>query len=102
VTGVGHGQANAVILPHAMAFNAAFAPEAMAGMARVARRSREDAIERVHALQTAIGVLTRLRDIGAREGLGDVARNVMGERGSTFNPREVRGLRRSPAARAAW
>jgi len=93
VTAVGHGQANAVILPHAMAFNADFAPEAMADMARAwPGEAARTAIERVHALQTAIGVPTRLRDIGVpREGLGDVARKVMGERGIYFNPREVRG-----------
>lgn len=93
VTGIGHGQANAVILPHAMAFNADFAPEAMAGMARAwPGGAGTPAIESVRELQAAIGVPARLREIGVpREALGEVARKVMSERGIYFNPRAVRG-----------
>jgi alcohol dehydrogenase len=93
VTGVGHGRANAVILPHAMAFNADFAPEAMASMGRAwPGKTAATAIERVQALQAAIGVPTRLRDIGVpREALDNVARKAMGERGIYFNPRTPRG-----------
>lgn len=93
VTGVPHGRANAVILPHAMAFNADAAAEAMAMLARIwPGAGGAGAIERVRELQAAIGVPTRLRELGvAREALGDVARKAMGERGLYFNPREVRG-----------
>jgi alcohol dehydrogenase len=93
VTGVGHGRVNAVILPHAMAFNSDFAPDAMASIARAwSGGGAATAIERVRELQTAIGVPTRLRDIGVpRATLGDVARKVMGERGIYFNPRAVLG-----------
>jgi alcohol dehydrogenase class IV len=94
VTGASHGQANAVVLPHAMAFNAEAAPEAMAGIARAwgAGAGARSAVGLVRELQSEIGVPTRLRDIGVpHDSLGAVAKKVMMERGVYFNPREVRG-----------
>jgi alcohol dehydrogenase class IV len=77
VTGASHGDANSVILPHAMSFNYQLAPESLP-------------VPRVRELQTALGVPTRLRDIGVpREALPGVAKKVMGERGLYFNPRRV-------------
>jgi alcohol dehydrogenase len=93
VTGVPHGQANAVVLPHAMAYNASAAPEAMAGIAGAwGAPHAADPVDLVRKLQTDVGVPTRLRDIGVqRSALGDVAQKVMGERGVYFNPRTVSG-----------
>jgi alcohol dehydrogenase class IV len=97
VTGASHGQANAVILPHAMAFNAGAAPEAMVGIARAwgaeaGESSADRAISLVRELQSEIGVPMRLREIEvARDSLRTVAKKVMMERGVYFNPREVRG-----------
>ena len=77
ITGVPHGEANAVVLPHAMRFN----DEAV---------TLPIAVDRIEALQARLDVPTRLRDIGvARETLGTIARKVMGERGLYFNPRPV-------------
>ncbi len=77
VTGASHGDANSVILPHAMRFNYAVAPPSLP-------------VERVEALQSELQVPTRLRDIGVqRETLSAIARKVMGERGLYFNPRRV-------------
>jgi alcohol dehydrogenase class IV len=94
VTGASHGQANAVILPHAMAFNAEAARDAMISIARAwgARAGADDAVALVRGLQSEIGVPTRLPDIGVpRDSLGAVAKKVMTERGVYFNPREVHG-----------
>lgn len=77
VTGAAHGDANSVILPHAMSFNYACAPESLS-------------VPRVRELQAELGVPTRLRDIGVpRAALAAVAKKVMGERGLYFNPRTV-------------
>jgi alcohol dehydrogenase len=91
VTGVPHGAVNAVILPHAMGFNRAAAPDAFAQMARTWPGAEElDLIERVRALQAGIGVPARLRDLDVpRAALADVAAKTMGERGLYFNPRTV-------------
>ena len=94
VTGVGHGAANAAILPHAIEFNALAASEAMAALVRAwpGARPGDSAADLVRGLQRQTGVPTRLRDIGvAREALDTVAAKVMGERGVYFNPRAVHG-----------
>ena len=81
VTGAAHGDANSVMLPHAVGFNY----EAMSG-AQVS----DYPLERILRLQKELSVPHRLRDIGvARETLGTVARKTMGERGLYFNPRQV-------------
>ena len=73
-TGISHGDANSVMLPHVARFNG---ESTLAG--------------RIVELQEAIAVPRRLRDLGVeREALAPVARHVMGERGVYFNPRAVR------------
>jgi alcohol dehydrogenase len=85
VTGVGHGDANAVMLPHAVAFNADAAAAALG--------AGHDAASLVHAirsLQAGIGVPTRLRDIGVPDSaLERIAAKTMRERGLYYNPRQV-------------
>lgn len=73
-TGVSHGDANSVMLPH------------------VARFNGEEALAmQIDELRESIGVPTRLRDLGVkREALPAVAKHVMGERGVYFNPRTIR------------
>jgi alcohol dehydrogenase class IV len=97
VAGIAHGVANSIVLPHAMAFNAADA-QAQADLAECATAlgashpSAAAAVERVQWLQARIGVPTRLRDTGmARALLPEVARKVMGEKGLYVNPRRVAG-----------
>lgn len=90
--GVAHGDVNAVILPHAMRFNAPETQAAMASFARAWNGKPSDAIDCVKDLQQQIGVPTRLRDIGVpRDALSAIAEKVMGERGVYFNPRIVKG-----------
>ena len=88
VTGVGHGDANAVMLPHAVAFNAPAAAPALARAA--AALGTTDLVEGLRALQAAIGVPTRLRDIGVpAESLDRIAAKTLRERGLYYNPRPV-------------
>ena len=93
--GVSHGDANSIMLPHAMAFNAvdagARADLAACALALGAREATaQAAIDRVKDLQRETGVPTRLRDRGVpRERLPAVAERVMAEKGLYVNPRRV-------------
>lgn len=91
VTGAAHGDANSVMLPHVAAFNYAAVPA-------------EVPVQRLRELQSALGVPTRLRDIGVpQDALPTVARKTMGERGLYFNPRPVRDAGEIEALlQAAW
>ena len=89
VTGAPHGQANAVLLPHALRFN----HPAVAGAldrARAVLPGQSDPIAWVEQLGAQLGVPQRLRDIGVpRQALAQIAHKTMGERGLYFNPRQV-------------
>jgi alcohol dehydrogenase len=90
--GVGHGEANAVMLPHVLAFNAAHVQDALDQALAVwpNRQADDTLITCVQALQARLNVPRRLRDLGiSRDQLQAVARQVMGERGLYFNPRTV-------------
>jgi alcohol dehydrogenase len=109
VAAISHGDANSIMLPHAMAFNAAD-PDAAAALALCAQAmgasdaSPEGAIERVQWLQQAIKVPTRLRDTGMQRSLlTEVAAKVMGEKGLYVNPRRVtQAAQVEPLLLAAW
>ena len=96
VTGVGHGDANAVMLPHVIAFNAPAAAQPLA-RAAVAMGAGHDAaalVQAVYALQAVIGVPTRLRDIGVPpDSLDRIADKTLRERGLYYNPRPVADAR---------
>lgn len=88
VTGVPHGEANAVLLPHALRFNReAVRPALEQASAALGGR---DVIEWIDELTRRLGVPRRLRDIGVRqEDMERIAHKTMGERGLYFNPRPV-------------
>ncbi len=89
VTGVPHGEANAVMLPHALRFNQP-AVEGALQRAATALPGGQEAIAWIEALGGALGVPRRLRDIGVPgEALEAIAHKTMGERGLYFNPRQV-------------
>lgn len=86
LSGRGHGALNAVILPHALQFNAC-AGEAELAPLRVAGG---DVAAWVRELQARTGVPSRLRDLGIdRTLLPSAARQVLRERGIANNPRPV-------------
>ncbi|GAA5235157.1 iron-containing alcohol dehydrogenase family protein [Verticiella sediminum] len=94
VTGAAHGEANAVMLPHCVAFNAeaAAAPLARAAQAVGAPGGPEALVGFIRALQTMARVPRRLRDIGVpHAALDTIAHKAMHERGLHYNPRPVTG-----------
>jgi alcohol dehydrogenase len=89
---VPHGEANAVMLPHALRFNAAHTHEALSRAARAwgCGETPEALIAAVVQLQKNLQVPYRLRDIGVPQAaLKPIALKTMGERGLYFNPRVV-------------
>lgn len=92
VTGVGHGDANSVMLPHSVAFNAAVAaqPLARAAAAMGAGHDAAALLGRLRTLQAETAVPTRLRDIGVpATALDRIAAKTLGERGLYYNPRPI-------------
>ncbi|MFC6734220.1 MULTISPECIES: iron-containing alcohol dehydrogenase [unclassified Haladaptatus] len=72
--GIGHGLANAVLLPHVMAYNLPAEPERYAEIARLLGEERESgdttldmakkSVDAVFALNEDIGIPTQIRDLG--------------------------------------
>jgi alcohol dehydrogenase len=88
--GVGHGDVNAVMLPHVVNFNALSAIEPLRRGAQAWGLEPDGLVRGINDLQQKLGVARRLRDIGVRESdLAAVAEKTMGERGLYFNPRRV-------------
>lgn len=92
-TGIGHGDANAVLLPEAVAFNAPACEAELAAAAAacgLAETSAMALVAHLRTLQRTLGVPTQLRDLGVPQAaLAAVAAQVMHERGLFFNPRRV-------------
>ncbi|WP_158215381.1 iron-containing alcohol dehydrogenase family protein [Candidimonas nitroreducens] len=94
VSGVPHGEANSVMLPHCVAYNAQAAAEPLARAAAALGLDGgpQSLVRALGALQVAAGVPARLRDIGVAErDLDRIAAKGMGERGLYYNPRQVTG-----------
>lgn len=97
---VPHGVANAIILPHIMAWNADFTGEkyrdiarAM-GVAKVCSMSlsevRQAAVEAVKKLSADVGIPARLRDVGMKEeDIGALAQAALDDVCTGGNPREA-------------
>jgi alcohol dehydrogenase class IV len=62
-----HAATHTVILPHALAYNAAAAPQAMAALARALGGADGDAAAALHELERRLGAPTALKDIGMPE-----------------------------------
>ncbi|MGB8818772.1 MAG: maleylacetate reductase [Rhizobiaceae bacterium] len=69
-----HAETHAIILPHAVAYNARSAPEAMRRIAHALGVS--DAANGLHALAKSIGAPTALKDIGMPDGGLDRAADI--------------------------
>lgn len=88
-TGIPHGLANAVILPHAIRFNADTEPEAMARLGAVLGRP-DDPAGAVADLLVALGLPTRLSECGvSADDLDAVARLSQSNGSIRANPRPV-------------
>lgn len=81
-----HAETHAIVLPHAVAYNAAAAPEAMARVARAL--SVEAAAAGLYDLAGALGVRRALKDIGMpADGVDRVA--ALAVRSPYWNPRPL-------------
>jgi maleylacetate reductase len=88
-TGIPHGLANAVILPHAMRYNAEAVPEAMARLGQALGRP-DDPAGAVADLVVALGLPTRLADCGVGDDDLDAVARLSQSNGSVqANPRPV-------------
>jgi alcohol dehydrogenase class IV len=84
--GLPHAETHAVVLPHATAYNAAHAPDAMVRIARALDAT--DAAMGLHDLAKRLGAPTALRDLGLREGDLDRAAEIA-SRDPYANPRPI-------------
>jgi alcohol dehydrogenase class IV len=91
--GLPHAETHAVVLPHAAAYNAAHAPEAMARVARALGAAQAPA--GLHELAKALGAPLSLRELGLAEGDLDRAAEIA-SRDPYANPRPIEraGIRR--------
>jgi maleylacetate reductase len=88
-TGIPHGLANAVILPHAIRYNAAAVPDAVARIG-AAIGAPDDPAGAVEALVARLELPTRLSECGvAEDDLDVVARLSQGNGNVQANPRPV-------------
>lgn len=84
--GIPHGESNAVILPHAAAYNAAAAPAAMAALRRAL--GGEDAAGAIYDLARTLGAPASLKELGMAEAeLDEAARLTV--KATAWNPREL-------------
>jgi alcohol dehydrogenase class IV len=88
-TGIPHGLANAMILAHAIRFNADAAPDEIARIGE-ALGDPDDAAGAVDRLRERLGLAAGLRDCGVtKDDLDAVARMAEGNRSVQLNPRPV-------------
>ncbi len=101
-TGIPHGLANALVLPHAMRFNGPAVPEAMTLIGQ-AIGDEHDPPAAVVRLRAAVGLPERLRDVGVTEAdLDAVARLSQGSVSVQANPRPVSEADAREILAAAW
>lgn len=109
--GVPHGIANAIILPHAMRFNADETTPELAAVARAMGLAgdnetelAEQAAQHVYELITQIGLPQRLRDVGiAQDDLPHLAQLALKSRAVQNNPKPITGAAQAETVlRAAW
>ena len=100
-TGIPHGLANAILLPHAVRFNAEAVPEDVARIA--AALDGADAAAAIEALRIDVGLPGRLSEVGvAEDDLDAVARLSQANHNVARNPRPVSEDDALAILRAAW
>jgi alcohol dehydrogenase class IV len=97
--GLPHAETHAIVLPHAIAYNAARAPEAMARIARAI--GAEDAAEGLYGLARSLDIPVALKDIGMpREGIDRAAALALANQ--YWNPRPLEGAALRDLIERAW
>ena len=90
--GLDHGQMNAVVLGHAVAYNAPAIPEIIEQLGEVLATA--DVPGALHDLAGEIGAPTSLRQIGMPEdGIAEAARRVVDEAATNVRPPDEAGIR---------
>ena len=90
--GVPHGYTSCVMLPHVLRFNHSVNGEKQARVSEALGRPEMPAAEVVAELISALGLPTRLRDVGVEPGQLDlIAENSMHDRWIHTNPRKIDG-----------
>jgi maleylacetate reductase len=90
--GVPHGYTSCVMLPHVLRFNHPVNAEKQARVSEALGRPDEPAAEVVAGLISALGLPTRLRDVGVKpEQLDVIAKGSMHDRWIHTNPRKIDG-----------
>jgi maleylacetate reductase len=90
--GVPHGYTSCVMLPHVLRFNHAVNPERQAIVSQALGRPDEPAADAVAGLIAALGLPSRLRDVGVKEDqLDSIAAGSMHDRWVHRNPRRIDG-----------
>ncbi len=101
-TGIPHGLANAVLLTHTIAFNAAAVPDAVARLG-IALGAETDPAGAVDRLRGSLGLPATLSEAGVDEGeLAAVARLSQSNHNVASNPRPVSESDALAILRAAW
>lgn len=100
-TGIPHGLANAILLTHAVRFNADAVPDDVARIG--AALGSADAADAIDGLRAAIGLPGRLSEVGvAEDDLDAVARLSQANHNVARNPRAVSEADALAILRAAW
>ncbi len=94
-----HAQTHAIILPHAIAYNEAAVPDALAPVAELLRS--DSASAGLHALARTLGAPLALKDLGLRESDLDRATDLAMER-QYWNPRPLGARHVRQLLQNAW
>jgi maleylacetate reductase len=90
--GVPHGYTSCLMLPHVLRFNHPVNGDKQARVSEALGRPSEPAADAVSELIVALGMPTRLRDVGVKpEQLDLIAENSMHDRWIHTNPRKIEG-----------
>jgi maleylacetate reductase len=101
-TGIAHGLANALLLPHVMAFNADEVPEELRRIGR-ALGDEDDPIGAVVRLREQLGLPAGISDCGVdEEDLAAISRLSQGNQSVRANPRPVSEADALAILEAAW
>lgn len=101
-TGIPHGLANALILPHAIAFNAEAVPEEVRRIGR-ALGDEDDPVGAATRLRDRLGLPSGLSDVGVEDDdLAAIARLSQGNESVQRNPRPVSEADALSILEAAW
>lgn len=101
-TGISHGLANSIVLAHAMRFNAAAVPDAMARIG-AALGDADDPAGAVDRFRADLGLPGRLSEVGVSDGdLEAVARLSQSNHNVARNPRSVSEADALSILQAAW